>query len=129
MENKCIKQKSLSLLLTRSTTHAETLAAAQLTMNGALLAFIPASSRPNQEISVQLPVDLFNNDSRKKLTLSYLDHSGGDLGILNFESSTLEWKLFAKRDGTPIGKSKNLYLFKGNRNEQLTGEVSCISFE
>lgn len=126
--SRCIEQEMVTLRLTRS-TDKESLASAELTLDGRLLAFIPQSQQQQQELTVQLPVKFFNQSTRRKLTLSYLDSEGGDLGTLNFAAASMQWKLFAKRDGTPIGQSKNLYLYKGKRNEQISGEIDCLSFE
>lgn len=126
--HQCLEQNFLSLAVTR--TADSSLGAASLTFDGKFVAFFPETESSEQIQTVQIPTEYFNKAKKKKLTLQQMHKKDLQLGLLTFDSNEdLNWKVFSKRDGTPIGAGKNLYLFKGDKNKTHDGNQECLKFE
>lgn len=126
--HQCIEQNFLSLNIKRTANNS--LGAASLTLDGKFIAFFPETKNTQQIQTIQIPTEFFNKTKKKKFTLQKMHNKNLKLGILDFSSDEdLNWKVFSKRDGTPIGSAKNLYLLQGDKNKVYEGNQECLKFD
>jgi len=125
-------QKGFKVAVTRELT--EDAPAAAVKINNKILhvfASAQAGDIQNAEIYVQPNLDNINRNSFK-VTIDTNLFSGMKklyLGDFDFSSSwNGKWKIFAKRDGTPLGVTKNLYRFIG-KTPELEAQESFRPYE
>ncbi|EQC46905.1 hypothetical protein [Bacteriovorax sp. Seq25_V] len=88
-------------------------------VNSKVLAILPAMSANDiQDVKVFIPSSIVSTKHDLKITIDsnkYYSATRLDLGQFDFQAVNFigNWKLFAKKDGTPIGITKNLYQYKG----------------
>ncbi len=127
-EHLCQQEKLITLQVKRQSNSG--LSAGSLIIDGRFIALLPATKKSLQEQTIQIPVKFFNKTKKKKIIFKKIDASSAQLGLLSFYSSEpISWRFFSKRDGTPIGKNENLYIFKGDKTELFSGSLSCPTFD
>lgn len=115
----CVEREVLPVTIRRSSDKA--LSSARVLRKGKL---VGTFQKDQEQITIHLPLGL------KKSELKLTFESGApnnvsaelfNLGILEFESINpeLSWKLFADRNGKPLGFGAHVYRFIGNLNNEL----------
>lgn len=120
----CQEEEVLRVTVRRSSD--KELSSARILRKGKLLATF---DKDQEELTFTLPIGL--KKSELKLTFesgapNNVSADSFNLGILEFESLNpeLTWKLFASRDGKPLGFGAHVYRFTGKiTNELITNQV------
>jgi hypothetical protein len=90
--------------------------------NNDIFAVLPSlKAGESYTTEIYIPVETFNKRKFKLIVDSniYATSEKQYLGEFELETSwDSSWKLFAKRDGTPLGITSNLYILKGERPSQ-----------
>ncbi len=112
-----IQKQGHEIIVTR--VLSEDSAQATLFVGEKLLGYFPeGKAGETQELKVYLSEELANNPQKIKFKLDSLKFYSTEklnLGRLDFESSFQgDWKLFARRNGEPIGYTSNLYRYRGD---------------
>lgn len=118
----CEKEEVLSIKVRRSSDAR--LSAARILRKGEL---IGTFAEDQDEITIHLPAGLKRHEYKLTFESGAPNNVNADsfnLGLLEFESENtdLTWKLFADRDGNPLGFGAHVYRFTGKLTNELITE-------
>lgn len=128
-ENKitCVEKELVKVSVRRSSRTNKPLSSALLMQKNKVVAVLPAAE------GIEQVREVFLNEAVKKSDLKLVLDSGYtslvpdsyEMGELEINAQA-EWKLFAKRDGSPIGIGTNIYQFKGQIKDLNQTEIKNI---
>ncbi len=114
----CHEKEVIQVRVTRSSD--KELSSARIIRKGQL---VGSFDENQEEITIELPLGLSKSELKLVLESGAPNNTKTkfNLGRLQFEAEdeSLSWKLFADRDGNPLGFGSHVYRFTGNLKEEL----------
>lgn len=118
----CNQKEVIKVTVTR--TSEKELSSARIIRKGELVGFF---NKNQEQTTIELPLGLKKSDLKLVLESGAPNNTTTEfsLGRLEFHSDdeNLSWKLFADREGKPLGFGSHVYRFTGNITEELNTQI------